>query len=177
MLSIAELQYPIGQEEDMPVTEDNLKEWIKNLVELPQKLKEAVAGLSDEQLNTPYRPDGWSVKQVVHHVADSHMNSYIRCRLALTEQNPTITPYEETLWAELSDASLMPVAPSLQILEGLHARWTSLLHSLSLEDYQRTFYHPGTQKTLTIGECVRLYSWHSLHHTAHITSLRGRMNW
>lgn len=177
MLSIAELQYPIGQEEDMPVTEDNLKEWIKNLVELPQKLKEAVAGLSDEQLNTPYRPDGWSVKQVVHHVADSHMNSYIRCRLALTEQNPTITPYEETLWAELSDANLMPVAPSLQILEGLHARWTSLLHSLSLEDYQRTFYHPGTQKTLTIGECVRLYSWHSLHHTAHITSLRGRMNW
>ncbi|WIV21426.1 putative metal-dependent hydrolase [Paenibacillus polygoni] len=174
---MAELQYPIGQEEDMPVTEDNLKEWIENLVELPQKLKEAVAGLSDEQLNTPYRPDGWSVKQVVHHVADSHMNSYIRCRLALTERNPTITPYEETLWAEMIDASLMPVAPSLQILEGLHARWTSLLHSLSLEDYQRTFYHPGTQKTLTIGECVRLYSWHSLHHTAHITSLRGRMNW
>lgn len=177
MLNIVELQYPIGQEEDKPITEENIKEWIKNLEELPQKLKEAVADLSDEQLDTSYRPDGWSIRQVVHHVADSHMNSFIRFKLALTENNPTITPYEETLWAELPDASLMPVTPSLHIIEGLHARWTALLHSLSLEDYQRTFYHPGSQKTLTLGECARHYSWHSLHHTAHITSLRGRMNW
>ena len=177
MLSIVELQYPIGQEEDKPVTEENLKEWIKNLEELPLKLKEAVADLSDEQLNTPYRPNGWSVKQVVHHVADSHMNSFIRCKLALTESNPTITPYEETLWADMPDANLMPIAPSLHIIEGLHTRWATLLHSLSPEDYQRTFYHPGSQKTITLGEFARLYSWHSLHHTAHITSLRGRMNW
>lgn len=177
MLSMMELQYPIGQEENKPVTEDNLKEWIENLEELPQKLKEAVADLSDEQLNTPYRPNGWSVRQVVHHVADSHMNSFIRFKLALTENNPTIAPYEETLWAELPDASVMPITPSLNIIEGLHTRWSTLFHSMSPEDYQRTFYHPGSQKTITLGECARLYSWHSLHHTAHITSLRERMKW
>lgn len=177
MLTMEELQYPIGKEENKPVNANHLKEWIKNLEELPQKLKEAVADLSDEQLDTPYRPDGWSVRQVVHHVADSHMNSFIRCKLALTENNPTITPYEETLWAILPDANLMQVNPSLHIIEGLHARWTTLLYSLTFEDYERTFYHPGSQKTLTLGECVRLYSWHSLHHTAHITSLRERMKW
>lgn len=177
MLTMEELQYPIGKEENKPVNATHLKEWIKNLEELPQKLKEAVADLSEEQLDTPYRPDGWSVRQVVHHVADSHMNSFIRCKLALTENNPTITPYEETLWAILPDASLMRVTPSLHIIEGLHARWTTLLLSLTPEDYQRTFYHPGSQKTLTLGESARLYSWHSLHHTAHITSLRERMKW
>lgn len=176
-MTIEELRYPIGQEKNEPVNEDNIKEWIQHLELLPQKLKEAVADLTDEQLNTSYRPDGWSVRQVVHHVADSHMNSFIRFKLALTENNPTISPYEESLWAELPDAQFMPITPSLHVIEGLHTRWTILLHSLTPEDYQRTFYHPGSQKTLTLGECTRLYSWHSLHHTAQITSLRERMKW
>lgn len=105
------------------------------------------------------------------------LNAFIRTKLALTEDNPTITPYEENLWATSPDAEKQPIAPSLDILHGLHARWVTLLHSLDHEDYHRTFYHPAAQKSITLGECVRLYSWHSLHHTAHITLLRERMNW
>nr|WP_249435767.1 putative metal-dependent hydrolase [Paenibacillus sp. Marseille-Q4541] len=176
-MTIEDLRYPIGQEKLDPVNDANLKEWIQNINLLPQKLKEAVNNLSEEQLNTPYRPDGWNVRQVVHHVADSHMNCFIRFKLALTENNPTIRPYEETLWAELPDAKSEPIDSSLNIIEGLHTRWIILLNSLMPEDFNRTFYHPGSQKTLTLGECVRLYSWHSLHHTSHITSLRERMNW
>lgn len=172
-----DLRYPIGLEVEDPPTEENRRIWIDNIRMLPARLQEAVSGLSDEQLATPYRPEGWTVHQVVHHVADSHMNSYIRFKLALTENEPVIKPYEESLWAETTDVSNVQINASLSILEGLHSRWTALLESMSAEQYDSTFYHPGLQKKLTLGECARLYSWHSLHHTAHITSLRERMNW
>lgn len=172
-----DLRYPIGLEIEETPNEENRKLWIENIKQLPSRLKEAALELSDEQLSTPYRPGGWTVKQVVHHLADSHMNSFIRFKLALTETEPAIKPYEEALWAETLDVSDAPISASLAILEGLHARWAILLESLSSEEFERTFYHPGLQKALTLGESLRLYSWHSLHHTAHITSLRQRMSW
>ncbi|SFS42585.1 YfiT family bacillithiol transferase [Paenibacillus sp. 453mf] len=172
-----DLRYPIGLEVEDTPNNDNRKIWMDNIKKLPARLQDAVADLSNEQLATPYRPEGWTINQVVHHVADSHMNSFIRFKLALTENEPAIRPYEETLWAETTDVSDVPISASLSIIEGLHSRWTALLESMSPEQYDRTFYHPGLQKSLTLGECLRLYSWHSLHHTAHITSLRERMNW
>lgn len=172
-----DLRYPIGLEVEDTPNNDNRRIWMDNIKKLPARLQDAVADLSNEQLATPYRPEGWTINQVVHHVADSHMNSFIRFKLALTENKPAIRPYEETLWAETTDVSDVPISASLSIIEGLHSRWTALLESMSPEQYDRTFYHPGLQKSLTLGECLRLYSWHSLHHTAHITSLRERMNW
>lgn len=172
-----DLRYPIGLEVEDTPNNDNRRIWMDNIKKLPARLQDAVADLSNEQLATPYRPEGWTIHQVVHHVADSHMNSFIRFKLALTENEPAIRPYEETLWAETTDVSDVPISASLSIIEGLHSRWTALLESMSPEQYDRTFYHPGLQKSLTLGECLRLYSWHSLHHTAHITSLRERMNW
>ncbi|MCM3127444.1 YfiT family bacillithiol transferase [Paenibacillus provencensis] len=172
-----DLRYPIGLEVEDTPNNDNRRIWMDNIKKHPARLQDAVADLSNEQLATPYRPEGWTINQVVHHVADSHMNSFIRFKLALTENEPAIRPYEETLWAETTDVSDVPISASLSIIEGLHSRWTALLESMSPEQYDRTFYHPGLQKSLTLGECLRLYSWHSLHHTAHITSLRERMNW
>jgi hypothetical protein len=146
------------------------------MAQLPENLKKAVSGLSDAQLDTPYRPGGWTVRQVIHHVPDSHMNSYTRFRLALTEDSPLIKPYEEAAWAQLPDARTAPVAPSLMLLEGLHFRFVTLLRSLSEADFAKTFRHPELgEKRLdwTLG----LYGWHCLHHTAHITSLRTREGW
>ena len=139
-------------------------------------MRNAVAGLNDGQLDTPYREGGWTLRQVVHHVADSHMNSYIRFRLALTEDEPTIKPYDEAVWANLIDAKTAPVAPSLSLLEGLHHRWAVLLRSLSETDVQRKFVHPELG-TLTVDQYISLYAWHGKHHAAHITSLRERKAW
>jgi uncharacterized damage-inducible protein DinB len=143
---------------------------------LPARMRRAVAGLTDQQLNTPYREGGWTVRQVVHHVPDSHLNAYIRFKLAVTEQNPTIKPYDETAWAQLKDSELTPIEVSLALLESLHARWTVLLRSLSESDFQRKFVHPESGPH-DLDWLLGLYAWHGNHHVAHITGLRERMEW
>jgi len=143
---------------------------------LPARMRQAIAGLNDNQLNTPYREGGWTVKQVVHHVPDSHLNAYIRFKWAITEENPTIKPYDETAWAALKDSELTPVGISLGLLESLHARWSVLLQSMKAEDFQRKFVHPQSGPH-EVDWLLSLYSWHGNHHVAHITSLRERMGW
>jgi uncharacterized damage-inducible protein DinB len=173
-----DLRYPIGKfEHEGDITAAKRSAWIADIRELPAKLAQAVAGLSEEQLDTPYRDGGWTVRQVVHHVADSHMNSFTRFKLALTEDNPTIKPYEEALWAELGDGKSCPVAPSLALVEALHLRWTALLESMGEADFARTFYHPGSRETVRLDRALGQYSWHGRHHVAHITTLRDRMGW
>jgi len=149
---------------------------IKDIAAAPAMMREAVAGLTSAQLDTPYRDGGWTVRQVVHHVPDSHMNSYIRIKFALTEQEPTIKPYDEEIWAKLVDARTAPVDPSLELLEGLHHRWAVLLRSLTELEVQRKFFHPELG-TVTIDQYIALYAWHGKHHAAHITSLRERNGW
>ena len=167
-------RYPIGQFNRDDAT--SRREHIKTIAELPTKLAAAVDGLSDEQLDTPYRPEGWTLRQTVHHIADSHMNSMVRFKLALTEDEaPTIRPYYEDRWAELGD-SKMPVDVSLAIVDGVHRRWAFLLESFSDADFQREFIHPETGRW-TLEKALALYAWHSRHHTAHITSLRKREGW
>jgi len=149
---------------------------VRTISDLPAKLRAAVDGLSDEQLNTPYRDGGWTLRQTVHHVADSHINSLCRFKLALTEDEPpTIRPYYEDRWAELAD-SRMPVDVSLNIIDGVHSRWSSLLASMTDDDFKREFVHPETGPW-TLEKVLALYAWHSLHHTAHITSTRERNGW
>ena len=171
-----DLRYPIGpfKLEGAP-TDDDLRRSIDEIAEAPAKLRAAVEGLSAQQLDTPYRPDGWTVRQVVHHVPDSHLNSYCRFKLALTEDEPTIKPYREERWAELAD-SRAPIEVSLALLESLHQRWVSLLKSLEPADFSRTFRHPEIG-VITLAKNVSLYAWHGRHHTAHVTSLRERMGW
>ncbi|HVC47208.1 MAG TPA: bacillithiol transferase BstA [Terracidiphilus sp.] len=149
---------------------------IDTLRDLPARLRESVAGLTEAQLDTPYREGGWTVRQVVHHVADSHMNAYVRVKLALTEDWPTIKPYDEAAWAELADGRMVPVEVSLALIEGLHARWVALLESLGERDFERGYNHPESGRQ-TLAGVLALYSWHSRHHTAHITALRARMGW
>lgn len=168
-----ELSYPIGKFDRVSVAPraDN----IKTISDLPLDLANAISRLSEHQLDTPYRPEGWTVRQTVHHVADSHLNSFIRFKLALTEDSPTIRPYYEDRWAELVD-SKMPVETSLKIIDGLHARWTQLLQSMSDADFGRPLVHPETGEW-TLEKLLALYAWHSRHHTAHITKLRERNGW
>lgn len=171
------LSYPIGPfQSPEAVTPEERKRHIETIAAMPARLREAVSGLNDAQLDTPYRPGGWTVRQLVHHVADSHLNSYVRFRLALTEEQPTIKPYDEKKWAELKDARTLPVETSLQLIESLHHRWVSLLESLSEAEFLRTFNHPENG-TMRIDRTVALYSWHAKHHVAHITGLRERMAW
>ncbi|MEK6570441.1 MAG: YfiT family bacillithiol transferase, partial [Bacteroidota bacterium] len=151
-------------------------QFIQHLADAPANLRGAVRGLSDRQLDTPYRPGGWTVRQVVHHVPDSHLNAYIRFKLALTENEPTIKPYEQQLWAELPDARTGPIEMSLALLEALHKRWVLLLQSLNPSDFNRTFRHPELG-LMTLDRTLALYAWHGRHHVAHITSLRERMGW
>ncbi len=139
-------------------------------------MRDAVAGLSDHQLDTPYRPGGWTVRQLVHHVADSHMNGLIRVKLALTEDEPTIKPYDQDRWVELADSDL-PVDVSLQLLDAVHARWSALYRTLEPEQFSRTFFHPETSAVSTLDQHLQLYAWHSRHHVAHIMNLRRRERW
>lgn len=143
---------------------------------LPSSLSEAVSGLSQRQLEMPYREGGWTLRQVVHHVADSHLNAYTRTRLALTEDWPTIKPYEQDCWADLIDAKTLPVDVSLSLLEPLHTRWLAVLEDMDDEDWQRGYNHPALGRQ-TLNEVVLLYAWHSRHHTGHIVNLRHRMQW
>lgn len=169
-------RYPIGLFEfEGVVTPAQREAWIKEIAALPARMREAVAGLSEEQLNLAYREGGWSLRQVVHHVADSHMNAYIRFKLALTEDIPTIRPYYEDRWAELAD-SRAGVEISLSLLETLHHRWVILLESLSDADYEKSFFHPGTEQTTSLAYNLGNYAWHGNHHLAHITSLRDRLH-
>jgi uncharacterized damage-inducible protein DinB len=172
-----DLSYPIGKFQPPPKYDDDVrKTFISQIEEAPSKLKAAVRGLSDQQLDTPYRPGGWTVRQVVHHLPDSHLNSYVRFRLAMTEQEPTIKPYEQQLWAELPDAKTAPIEMSLDLLDSLHKRWVLLLKSFTPADFSRTFMHPESGK-MTLDRTLALYAWHGRHHVAHITSLRHRMGW
>ena len=171
-----DLRYPIGKfSRGIEITNELRTNFINEINELPDKLKAAVEDLNDRQLDTPYRPEGWTVRQTVHHVADSHLNSQIRFKLALTEEVPTIRPYFEDRWAELGDSRL-PIEPSIKIVEGLHQRWTTLLNSMSESDFRRKLIHPDSGEW-TLAQMLALYAWHGRHHTAHITKLRERENW
>jgi uncharacterized damage-inducible protein DinB len=172
-----DLRYPIGQFEYQGTLSNELRqELIDQIAATPERMRTAVQGLSEEQLNTPYRPEGWTVRQVVHHVPESHLNSYIRFKLAVTEDEPTIKPYFEDRWAKLDDANTAPVELSLNLLDALHERWIWFLRSLKDEDFQRTFRHPELG-TVSLDKNIALYAWHGRHHVAHITSLRERMGW
>jgi uncharacterized damage-inducible protein DinB len=172
-----DLSYPIGRFDfKQPVPPDAVPALIEDIATAPAALRGAIQGLAPEQLDTPYRPGGWTVRQTVHHVADSHMNSYIRLRLALTETEPTIRPYEQQLWAELPDARTMAPEVSLQLLDGMHERWVTLLRTLAPADFARTFRHPELGP-VRLDTNLALYAWHGKHHTAHITGLRQRMGW
>jgi hypothetical protein len=171
------LQYPVGRFTfDKDVTPEKRSACIREIAELPHKVRRAVTGLSPAQLDTPYRDGGWTVRQVVHHLADSHMNSFVRFKLALTEDNPQIKPYDQDAWAAAADATKTDVVLSLTLLEGLHGRWAALLSSLAPADFARTFRHPesGLQ---TLDRTLQNYAWHCRHHVAHITGLRERSGW
>ena len=171
-----DLRFPIGKfSRENEITSELRRQFITEIAELPEILKSAVTDLNNEQLDTPYRPAGWTIRQTVHHVADSHLNSQIRFKLALTEDVPTIRPYFEDRWAELDD-SFLPIEPSIQIIEGLHYRWTTLLNSMSDKNFQQKLIHPESGEW-TLAQMLALYAWHGKHHTAHITKLRERENW
>ncbi len=174
---MSDLSYPIGHfDRNYTTTLEARQERIETIKNLPRAVGDAIAGLSEEQLDSPYRPEGWTVRQTVHHIADSHANSLIRFKLALTEDEPPmIKPYYEDRWAELGDSKISADV-SLKMIDAIHSRWSSLLESMSDEDFQKTFIHPETGVWPLQG-ALALYAWHSLHHTAHITHLRERMNW
>jgi len=172
-----DLRYPIGRfQAVMPITSELRGAAIDAIAGLPQRMRDEVRGLNDVQLDTPYRPGGWTVRQVVHHVADSHMNAIIRVKLALTEDNPTIKSYDENAWSSLADMQL-PIAGSLGIIDGIHARWTAVYRAMSVDQFNRTFVHPEIGAQLTLDYHLQNYAWHSHHHLAHITELRRRMGW
>jgi uncharacterized damage-inducible protein DinB len=176
-MSDAELRYPIGKfQGSAKLQDDERKKLIAQVEEAPKKLRAAVRGLSREQLATPYRDGGWTLQQVVHHLADSHMNAYTRFKLALTEDEPTIKPYNETRWAELSDSQTTPVETSLALMDSLHERWIHLLRGMASADFARKLRHPE-RGSMTLDETLGLYAWHGRHHVAHITGLRERKGW
>lgn len=178
MSDLENLRYPVGKfTRPEKIKKSEVKRWIKEIDKLPKRLKDAVKTLTEEQLNTVYRDGGWTVRQVIHHVADSHMNAYIRMRLALTEENPQIKPYKEDRWGELIDSKTADIKFSLNLLAGLHKRWIMLLKSLQKEDYKKTFFHPDQQRNITLEEIIGLYAWHSNHHLSHITELKKRKGW
>jgi len=170
-------RYPIGRYvPDAHPSPDLRKRHIDQIAGLPPRMRQAVHGLSSGQLNTPYREGGWTVRALAHHVPDSHMNAYIRCKLALTESTPTIKPYDQAAWAKLKDSEFTPVDVSLTLLECIHTRWVTLLRSLEAKDFQCEFNHPEIGP-MNLDALVALYDWHGNHHLAHITSLRERMKW
>jgi uncharacterized damage-inducible protein DinB len=170
-------RYPVGKfHPPEKVSDNDRRTFTIQIEEAPAKLRVAVAGLSDQQLDTPYREGGWTVRQVVHHLADSHMNAFIRFKLALTENRPPVKPYDQQRWAELPDAKVAPIEPSVTLFESLHKRFAGLLASMSAADFARTMNHPE-QGVVNLDRYLSLYAWHGRHHVAHITSLRERMGW
>jgi uncharacterized damage-inducible protein DinB len=173
----ADLRYPIGRlQRTSTLSPEARRAAIDAIAETPAKLRKAVAGLTDAQLDTPYRPEGWTVRQLVHHVADSHMHAYARTRFALAENDTAITSYDEAAWAELPDMRAMPVEVSLDLLDALHARWVHVLRATRGEDFRRTIRHPENG-SMTVDDLLSVYQWHGRHHTAHVTALRERMGW
>jgi hypothetical protein len=172
-----DIRYPIGKFNwSGSTTPEERERFVGQIAATPQRMRAAVSGLTASQLDTPYRDGGWTIRQVVHHVPDSHMNSYIRFKFALTEHEPTIKSYDEAQWAELIDARTAPIEPSLNLLEGLHDRWTLFLRALSAEEIKRRFHHPELG-VVTVEQYIALYAWHGAHHVAHITALRDRKGW
>jgi uncharacterized damage-inducible protein DinB len=173
-----DLRYPIGKFDwNIAVSEADYPRLIAEIAAAPAALRSAVAGLSRDQLETPYRPGGWTIKQVAHHVPDSHMNAYTRFKLALTENQPTIKPYDEAKWAELQDSQQVPIDVSLDLLDALHIRWGAVLRAMDGADFKRTVSHPEHNRVFSLGQLLALYAWHGRHHVAHITSLRKREGW
>jgi len=171
MQDLEKLKYPIGKyEPPKTITETQLKEWIEQLAILPQEIADVAADLSEDQLETQYRPDGWTVRQVIHHLADSHINAYTRVRLTLTENRPEVRPYDEVRWAELEDAKSGNIQLSITILKAIHERLVALLETLNFSDFDRTYYHPAAQQEFTLAYLVGNYAWHGKHHLAHIKS-------
>lgn len=170
-------RYPIGKFSFQgSLTPEQKRQYLNDIEQTPARLRAAVRGLSEKQLDTPYREGGWTVRQVIHHVPDSHMNSYVRFKLALTEDDPTIKPYMEDRWAELPEAKQAPTEVSLALLDSLHQRWVLVLRGLTDADWQRTFRHPDLG-SMTLEKTLALYAWHGRHHVAHVTSLREKMGW
>lgn len=176
-------RYPIGKLEDQHFSdkgtydEEAKNSYLLDIKMCPSLIEYAITNLDEQQLNTPYRNGGWTVKQLVHHIADSHMNAYIRFKLGLTEDNPTIKPYDQSAWANLSDTENLPVNISITLLHALHVRWYELLKNMKENEWQRTVFHPEQKRKITLWNLLGMYAWHGKHHAAHITKLRERMNW
>jgi hypothetical protein len=172
-----DLSYPVGRfKRPTTLSEAERRAAIDGIAATPANLRAAVRGLDDAQLDTPYRPEGWTVRQVVHHVPDSHLNAYIRFKWTLTEETPTIKPYDQEAWAKLGDVPVTPIETSLTLLEVLHDRWVRLLHAISPRDYSKKFIHPENG-VMTLDDLLAMYHWHGRHHVAHIVNLRGRNGW
>ncbi len=176
--TVTDPRYPIGKYEPKPFSIPQKVEWLADLKFLSVQLENAILNLDEAQLHTPYREGGWTVHQLVHHVADSHMNAYCRFKVTLTEDNPTLKTYEEKLWAEMNDVQKLPVNISITLLHALHARWFEALKVVSDDDWNnKTAFHPGMQKTVRLWYLLGMYAWHGKHHTAHILKLREKMKW
>lgn len=172
-----DLRYPIGRYEPAPYADSRKDDWLADIRFLPQALEHAVANLDEAQLQTPYREGGWTVHQLVHHVADSHINAYCRFKLGYTEVAPVIRTYDEKLWATTGDVQILPINVSLTLLHALHSRWHTFLQGFTAADYERTVYHPEHKKELSLWFLLGMYAWHGRHHVAHITALRERKGW
>jgi uncharacterized damage-inducible protein DinB len=170
-------RYPIGKYEPQPYSDKQLADWLNDIRLLPGVLENAVTNLDEHQFETPYREGGWTIKQLVHHVADSHINAYVRFKLGLTENRPTIKPYEEKEWAKLKDSAIVPVNISITLLYALHARLSEVLKSMTREDWDKSIIHPDHNREITLWHLLGMYSWHGRHHTAHITTARQNHGW
>ena len=177
-MTLEELKYPIGKTKlPDPIDQNDIRIWIKTLAEFPNRLETLVKGLNEDQLDTPYRDGGWTIRQVVHHLVDSHTNSYIRFKWTLTEDEPVIKAYYEDRWAELTDSRNAPIEMSLRALDTLHQKWVYLLQHLDGSQLKRCFIHPESNKKVSLEQNIGIYAWHSEHHYAHIANLLRRMNW
>jgi uncharacterized damage-inducible protein DinB len=172
-----DVRYPIGKHQMVPFSQEEKEARLADILFLPRMLEYAVLNLNDDQIQTPYRDGGWTVNQVIHHVADSHMNAFIRFKLGLTEDNPTIKPYIQSAWGDTADVTAVPVNLSITLLHSLHHRWYELLKTISDEQWERTIYHPEQERKITLWELLLIYAWHGKHHAAHVTNLREQMGW
>lgn len=174
---VEDIRYPIGKYIVQPFSNMQKDAWLLDIKFLPSELELAIQNLDETQLQTPYRKDGWTVHELVHHIADSHLNAYIRFRLGLTEDNPSIKPYDQDAWVKLNDVKTLPINVSLTLLHALHQRLYATLKNLSDEEWQRTVFHPEQKKKISLWELLGMYAWHGKHHLKHITNLRERMGW
>ncbi len=172
-----DIRYPIGKHQMVPFSQEEKEARLADILFLPRMLEYAVLNLNDDQIQTPYREGGWTVNQVIHHVADSHMNAFIRFKLGLTEVNPTIKPYIQSAWGDTADVTAVPVNLSITLLHSLHHRWYELLKTITDEQWERTIYHPEQERKITLWELLLIYAWHGKHHAAHVTNLREQMGW